>query len=47
MTACREKLCSGAEEKEGDATGIVTLEAVGDEEMSDGSPIERVRVWPE
>ena len=31
VTACREKLCSG----EGEASEIVTLEGVGDEEMLD------------
>ena len=36
MTACREKLCSGAREKEGGASGLVALEGVGDEEMLDG-----------
>ena len=36
VTACREKLCSGAGEKEGEALRIVTLEGVGDEEMLDG-----------
>ena len=36
VTACREKLCSGAGEKEGEASRIVTLKGVGDEEMLDG-----------
>ena len=36
VTACRETFCSGAGEKEGEATGIVALEGVGDEEMLDG-----------
>ena len=31
VTACREKLCSGQGEKEGEASGIVALEGVGDE----------------
>ena len=35
VTACREKLCSGAREEEGEALGIVALEGVGDEEMLD------------
>jgi hypothetical protein len=35
VTACREKLCSGAREKR-EASGIVALEGVGDEEMLDG-----------
>ena len=29
VTACREKLCSWAGEKEGEASGIVALEGVG------------------
>jgi hypothetical protein len=33
VTACREKLCSGVGEKEGEASGIVALEGVGDDEM--------------
>ena len=36
VTACREKLCSGAGVKEGGALGLVVLEGVGDEEMLDG-----------
>ena len=36
VTACREKRCCRAEEKEGEASGIATLEGVGDEEMLDG-----------
>ena len=36
VTAYMEKLCSGAGEKEGGASGIVTFEGVGDEEMLDG-----------
>ena len=36
VTACREKLCSGARGKEGAALGIVALEGVGGEEMLDG-----------
>ena len=36
VTACREKLCSGAGEKEGEPSGIVALEGVGNEEMLDG-----------
>ena len=36
MTACREKLCSRTGGKEGEASRIVTLEGVGDEEMLDG-----------
>ena len=35
VTACWEKLCSGAGEKEGEASGLVALEGVGDEEMLD------------
>jgi hypothetical protein len=35
VTECREKLCSGAGEKEGEASGTVALERVGDEEMLD------------
>jgi hypothetical protein len=35
VTACREKLCSGAGEKEGGASGLVELESVGDEEVLD------------
>ena len=36
MTACREKLCNGAGEKEGGPSGLVALKGVGDEEMLDG-----------
>ena len=36
VTACREKLCRGSGEKEGEASGIVALQGVGDEEMLDG-----------
>ena len=36
MTACREKLCSGARGKRGRSIGIVVLEGMGDEEMLDG-----------
>ena len=36
VTACREKICSGADEKEGEALGLVAIEEVGDEEMLDG-----------
>ena len=36
VTACREKLCSGAGENARDASGIVALQGVGDEEMLDG-----------
>jgi hypothetical protein len=32
VTACREKLCSWAGEKEGEASGLVTLDGMGDEE---------------
>ena len=35
MTACREKLCRGVGEKEGEAWGKVAIEGVGDEEMLD------------
>jgi hypothetical protein len=36
VTVCREKLCSRAGGKVGEALGIDALEGVGDEEMLDG-----------
>ena len=36
MTACSEKLCREAGGKEGEASGIVALEGVGDEDILAG-----------